>query len=205
MSLKILGGEARGFSLDVPQESITRPTSVLLRRRLFDAYQNLSGFYFIDLCSGSGSIALEASSRGANPVTCVESSEKAFKILKNNITKFQIKYPCIQNGIDREIDCQKIDILKWLDKFHLFYSELTHEEQGVIILYFDPPYEKIDLYEKFFSAISELNFRGVLIAEACRQKTMPQEQFEKKFGPPTRNYKQGTSFLFLYDYNMIKK
>jgi 16S rRNA (guanine966-N2)-methyltransferase len=82
MSIKILGGVAKGFTLVTPSESITRPTSVLLKRRLFDFYQNLNGHYFIDLCAGSGSIGIEAASRGAYPVLLVESNPKAYKVIQ---------------------------------------------------------------------------------------------------------------------------
>jgi 16S rRNA (guanine966-N2)-methyltransferase len=201
MSVKIIGGEARGFSFDVPPESITRPTSVLLKRRLFDFYQDLSGFYFIDLCSGSGSIGLEASSRGASPVTCIESSKKAFAVLENNINSFQNKF----STLNREITFEKVDVLKWMDRFGPFYQKLSSEEKERVILYFDPPYENTDLYKAFFEKVDCIDFRGVLIIEACRQKTMSLELFEASFGQPTRNYRQGTSFLFLYDYNDIKK
>jgi 16S rRNA (guanine966-N2)-methyltransferase len=201
MSVKIIGGEARGFSFDIPPESITRPTSVLLKRRLFDYYQNLTGYYFIDLCSGSGSIGLEASSRGASPVSCIESSSKAYKVLEKNIKSFQNKF----HYLDREITSQKIDVLRWMDKFRVFYATLNKEEEERVILYFDPPYEDIELYKAFFIKLREINFFGVLITEACRQKTMPIESFKEEFGLPTRNYRQGTSFLFLYDYNDIKR
>ena len=200
MSVKILGGEAKGFSFDIPPESVTRPTSVLLKRRLFDYYQNLDGFYFIDLCSGSGSIALEAASRGANPVLCIESSDKAFRVLKSNISRFNDKF----SHLDCEINSEKIDVLKWIDKFKAFYLSLEEQEKKRIILFFDPPYENLELYKSFFSKIQALKFNGIVIIEACRQKTLPIVDFEQEFGVPTRNYRQGTSFLFLYDYNNIK-
>lgn len=200
MSVKIIGGEARGFSFDIPPESVTRPTSVLLKRRLFDYYQNLDGYYFIDLCAGSGSMGLEASSRGANPVTCIESSDKAYRVLQKNITSFQSKF----SSLDREITYQKMDVLKWLDKFRSFFTSLEREEKKQVILFFDPPYEKVELYTEFFAKIKSMEFTGIVITEACRQKTMTQDQFSSRYGEPTRNYRQGTSFLNLYDYNNIK-
>lgn len=195
MSLKILGGIAQGFSFDVPPENLTRPTSVLLKRRFFDSYQHLDGVYFIDLCSGSGSVGIEASSRGAEPVLCVEKSEKVYRILKKNIAKFSLKYP------DLKIEITRDDFSLWFKKFNVFYDQLESEEKERVYIFFDPPYENIELYESFFIKIKECDFKGLAIVEACRQKTMPEEEFYTSFGKPTRSFRQGTSFLHLYDYN----
>ena len=195
MSLKILGGVAKGFTLVTPSESITRPTSVLLKRRLFDYYQNLSGYYFFDICAGSGSIGIEAASRGAKPVMLVESNVKAHKIIQTNIKNFEEKYQIIIGSVRKEFQ-------KWFKDFISFYENLDRDEKERIILFFDPPYEKIELYKEFFSFVKKENFSGIAIIEACRQKTMTEEEFVQNFGEPTRNYKQGTSFLYLYDYNI---
>jgi 16S rRNA (guanine966-N2)-methyltransferase len=63
MSIKILGGIAKGTILFLPDEKLTRPTLVLLKRKIFDAIQNFDGKIFIDACAGSGAIGLEAWSR----------------------------------------------------------------------------------------------------------------------------------------------
>jgi 16S rRNA (guanine966-N2)-methyltransferase len=196
MSLKIIGGVAKGFTLITPSESITRPTSVLLKRRLFDYYQNLEGFYFFDICAGSGSIGIEAASRGASPVMLIESNHKAFTVIQKNITQFKTKY-------NIHIDSIKKEFQKWFKDFISFYDDLSKDEQERIILFFDPPYEKIDLYRDFFEFVSKDNFTGIAIIEACRHKTMSEDDFVKNFGEPSRNYRQGTSFLYLYDYNII--
>lgn len=197
MSIKILGGVAKGFTLATPSESITRPTSVLLKRRLFDYYQNLETFYFFDICAGSGSIGLEAASRGAHPVMLIESNFNAYKVLQENIQNFEKTYKI-------QVDSTKKEFQKWFKDFIAFYSELDLEEKERIILFFDPPYEKVQLYEDFFKFVQQDKFVGVAIIEACRQKTMKEEEFIKKYGEPTRNYRQGTSFLYLYDYNISK-
>ena len=56
MSIKILGGFARGQVLAVPKTDSIRPTSVMLRRRIYDFFQDLDGFYFLDICAGSGAM-----------------------------------------------------------------------------------------------------------------------------------------------------
>ena len=76
MPLRILGGKAKGQLLKSPPEnSITRPTSVMLKRKFFDAFQDLGEAHFYDLCAGSGSVGIEAWSRGVKQVELVEKHE----------------------------------------------------------------------------------------------------------------------------------
>ena len=85
MSLKLLSGEAARFELKQLKSSGLRPTSAMLKRKFFDAYRSeIPGSNFIDLCAGSGSVALEAFSRRADSVICVDTSIKAIESLKQN-------------------------------------------------------------------------------------------------------------------------
>ena len=68
--MQIIGGLAKGHGLCVPRG--IRPTSTLLKRKLFDSHQTWEAVNFIDLCAGSGSVGLEAWSRGAKSVCLVE-------------------------------------------------------------------------------------------------------------------------------------
>src|SRR3990172_5277353 len=89
MSIKILGGIAKGTILFLPNEKLARPTLVLLKRKIFDAAQNFEGSIFIDACAGSGAIGLEAWSRGADRVYLIESDKKVFDCLLKNTEKIE--------------------------------------------------------------------------------------------------------------------
>jgi 16S rRNA (guanine966-N2)-methyltransferase len=183
MSINILGGVAKGFKLSTPNNLI-RPTSVLLKRRYFDSKQDLSGFEFVDLCAGSGAMGLEALSRGADRVFLNENHPKVFKVLKDNA-----------NNIKKLFETDKVLLSKSL--FHLFLND--YELKPETILFFDPPYDKIELYKKF-ADFMQANSKGTYIVEFCRQKTMSEEEMKKLFGEPERSYQQGTSFLYIYDF-----
>ena len=85
MSLRILGGTAKGRALSVPDSA--RPSGARVRKSLFDllAARAPAGRFpaFIDLHGGSGAIGLEAASRGY-AVTLVEKDARAVRALEAN-------------------------------------------------------------------------------------------------------------------------
>ena len=81
--INIIGGKFKGTKLQVP-ENIVRPTSSIKREAIFSilesyALQNSYDLYekkcFIDLFAGSGSLGLEAVSRGASHAYFFESNQ----------------------------------------------------------------------------------------------------------------------------------
>ena len=70
--MRISGGEFRGRVLSVPKGLDVRPTQDRVREALFSMLQNdIYGARFLDLFAGSGSVGLEALSRGAAEVAFV--------------------------------------------------------------------------------------------------------------------------------------
>ncbi|GBF05947.1 SAM-dependent methyltransferase, rRNA adenine N-6-methyltransferase family [Deinococcus aerius] len=82
MSVRILGGSAKGRALKVPASA--RPSGARLRKSLFDllASRAPSGT-FLDLHGGSGAVGLEAASRGYE-VTLIEKNAGAIRALEEN-------------------------------------------------------------------------------------------------------------------------
>lgn len=73
MPLRIIAGKARGRRLASPPGAGVRPTGARVREALFDIWGgHLEGLRVLDLCAGSGAVALEALSRGAASVVAVE-------------------------------------------------------------------------------------------------------------------------------------
>lgn len=84
--MRIVAGKAGGRRIDVPQKG-TRPMSERVRESVFSALETLFDFpgaRVLDLYSGSGSLGLEAWSRGAEHVTFVESDRNAARMLRQN-------------------------------------------------------------------------------------------------------------------------
>ena len=68
-----------------PSESKERPTSDFLREALFNLLGSLEEKIFLDLFAGSGSVGLEAASRGAKEVYFIEKNKNLIEIIKKNI------------------------------------------------------------------------------------------------------------------------
>jgi 16S rRNA (guanine(966)-N(2))-methyltransferase RsmD len=91
--MRISGGSLRGRRIEVP-EGIIRPAMDRMRESVFAVLGDLSRLSFLDLFSGSGIIALEAVSRGAEPVEAVEMDPLKRKILLKNISIAPVRVNC---------------------------------------------------------------------------------------------------------------
>lgn len=86
MTLRIIGGEHRGRKLISPKGNAVRPSPEILREALFNILgEDIVDCHFLDLFAGTGSVGLEALSRGASRVTFIESSHQAHEVLKKNL------------------------------------------------------------------------------------------------------------------------
>ena len=91
--MRITGGVLCGRQVMVPGGSI-RPAMDRMRESVFAVLGNLRGLSFLDLFSGSGIIALEAASRGAEPVEAVEMDRLKCKTLLKNISMAPVRINC---------------------------------------------------------------------------------------------------------------
>ncbi len=83
--MRITGGILCGRRVAVPDKGV-RPTKDRVRESLFAILgESLRDARVLDLFAGSGSLGLEALSRGANAVCWVERDRRTFRILENNV------------------------------------------------------------------------------------------------------------------------
>jgi len=128
----------------------TRPTIDRVKEAIFSTITPyLSGARVLDAFSGTGSLAIEALSRGASEAILIEKDLKAYKIIKQNIESLGISE-------SKEIlgDCLKvISHMKDGDKFDL--------------IFLDPPYNRgfLDKAIKIIMEKDILNKEGIIIVE----------------------------------------
>lgn len=187
MSIKILGGVARGFPLATPRSDSTKPTSIMIKRKLFDWRQHMDEYLFVDLCAGSGAMGLEALSRGSQNVYLNDSMRGAFLTLKDNKEK-------IQNAFKFDpsmIKVTNLDAKSWVTKELKF--ELPETEN--VILFFDPPYENHALYFDILKLLKEANFQGEVWLESDRLKGPKIDAVTGAFHSVIKTVEQGDHFV----------
>jgi 16S rRNA (guanine966-N2)-methyltransferase len=88
--MRIIAGQKRGMIILSPKTGGTRPVTDRVKESIFNVLQKygpMDGRWVADLFCGTGSMGLEALSRGAEQVTFVEKDSKVIDILKANIAK----------------------------------------------------------------------------------------------------------------------
>lgn len=135
--MRISGGEFRGRVLSVPKGLDVRPTQDRVREALFSMLQNdICGARFLDLFAGSGSVGLEALSRGAAEVSFVEHAPRSLACLSRNIAMLKVEAQC------RMI---RADVYAWLAAAPAANNGLKgvnglNAPEAFDIAYADPPY-----------------------------------------------------------------
>jgi len=106
--VRIVGGTAKGRRLKSPKTAGTRPVIDRVKTALFDILgARVSGARFLDLFAGTGSVGLEALSRGAARATFVEMSHQVVAVLRDNVRA---------TGLGDRADIMQGDAFRFLDQ-----------------------------------------------------------------------------------------
>ena len=148
--MRIITGSARGVALATLAGDHTRPTAERTKEAVFSMLQfEIEGRRVLDLFSGSGQMALEALSRGADFAVMVDKSREAIAVIEKNATKTKLKDRC-------RIVCE--DSLSYLKK----------QKDCFDIVWLDPPYDS-DLIKKSLALLIEGGFlkpTSVIVCES---------------------------------------
>ncbi len=88
--IRIIAGKWRGRKILFLDQEGLRPSPERVRETLFNWLQSdIVGAHCLDLFAGSGALAIEAASRGAKQVTCLELNQEATVNIKKNIALLQ--------------------------------------------------------------------------------------------------------------------
>ncbi len=144
---KIVSGKFKGKQLDLPSLSTTRSSKNIVLESFYNTIQfNIIDATFVELFSGSGSIGLEALSRGAKQILFMERDRNALKVLEQNIARTDPSACEIYRGDTFANIGAVVKRLKSLETPAYFYV--------------DPPFSiregHEDIYQKMIKLISEL-------------------------------------------------
>lgn len=123
--MRIIAGICKGKNLKSLPGSETRPTSNKVKGSIFDVLSNnIKDKKMLDLFGGTGSVGIEALSRGCSQVTFVEKNQQAMKIIKENVAK------C---GFTDQASYYNLDAFKAIQL-------LGKKKTSFDLVYLDPPY-----------------------------------------------------------------
>ena len=149
--MRIITGCARGVSLVTLAGDSTRPTAERTKEAVFSMLQfEIEGRRVLDLFSGSGQMALEALSRGADFAVMVDKSKEAIGVIEKNAVKTKLKDRCC-------IVCD--DSLAYLKK----------QKDCFDIVWIDPPYDS-DLIPKSLALLLEGGFLKPTSTVVCESR-----------------------------------
>jgi 16S rRNA (guanine966-N2)-methyltransferase len=123
--MRIISGERRGHKFDGPTDSVTRPTSDMVRESIFNILgDRAEGRVVYDLFAGSGALGLEALSRGAEHAVFVEKDRRNFRLIRDNIATLRFE------GRGAVVAA---DAYRWAQTFEA-------EGDAPVLVLIDPPY-----------------------------------------------------------------
>jgi 16S rRNA (guanine966-N2)-methyltransferase len=146
--VRVIGGEFRSRRLKSIPGLDTRPTPDRLRETLFDILgSRIEGAVFLDAYAGTGSVGIEALSRGAARAIFIERSQNAGRVICENLASLGIE--------DRAL----------LVTAPAASALRNHTADNVFL---DPPYERETEYASALGALGENPPSMVIVQHSVR-------------------------------------
>jgi len=154
--LRVISGTARGRTLHPPAGTRIRPTADRVKEAVFSSlasrFGSFEGLTILDLFSGSGSLGIEALSRGAESAVFVDSHPDSIRLSRENLRL---------TGLDKIATLMQMDAAKAL-------QQLSNNGMTFDIILVDPPYADKEITERVIGLLGELGLTsqdGVLVFE----------------------------------------
>lgn len=149
---RIISGKAKNITLDVPKSG-TRPITDMAKSAVFSMIFDLvKDANVLDLFAGSGSLGIEALSRGAQHATFVDSETEAVECIRKNLEKTKLSKSVTIHQAKAEEFCN------------------TELQEKFNIIFLDPPYSQTDKWDLNLTA-NCLDQEGVIIFKHSPQLT----------------------------------
>ena len=161
MPMRIIAGKWRGMKLNGGKFEDLRPLTDRIKESVFGILgAAVENSRVLDLYAGSGSIGIEALSRGAQRVVFVERSLLVAKLIRDNLTRTKCdpgKYEVVV-----------LDVQKTLPLF-------SRRQLRFEIIFADPPF-RTPIGEQLLASLSHFNLlvrKGILVYRHHKKETVP--------------------------------
>jgi 16S rRNA (guanine966-N2)-methyltransferase len=164
--MRVTGGQVRGRRLASLKGLQIRPSSDLVRQAIFNLIgQDIFGVKVLDLFAGTGSLGIEAISRGAVGALFIDKSIQAIKLINKNLQK------C---GYEAMGSIMKKDLGRGLPRNSAFIKKRF----GLVFM--DPPYGKsfIPPLLEELSEIDVLAPSSIVVTESSQIEPLPEASRE---------------------------
>jgi 16S rRNA (guanine(966)-N(2))-methyltransferase RsmD len=162
--MRIIQGSHRGRKLQSKEVEDLRPMRAQVRAALFNILNarsaRVSGSRFLDLFAGTGSVGIEALSRGAAWAVFVDQSREAVRLIEANLEALKLS--------ERAVIYHE-DAMKAL-------AQLDAAQQRFDLVFIGPPYGQ-GLANRALAALAEthiLNDDALVITEIFKKETLPE-------------------------------
>jgi 16S rRNA (guanine966-N2)-methyltransferase len=178
MPMRVISGTAKGRQLKLVPGEGTRPIMDRVKEALFNILgDSIRGVSVLDLYAGTGSVGIEALSRGAEYAVFVENSRPAIKTISENLkmTGFEEKARIIRLDVRDYLRQDPHDAFEfvyiappqyqnlWLDSLLLLDQNPGHlQPDGVAVVQIDP-HEKLDVNLKVLVPVDERRYGNTLL------------------------------------------
>lgn len=157
--MRIISGIAKSRKIKMDSKLGIRPVSDRVKQSLFEILKyDITGAVVLDLFAGTGSLGLEAASRGAKEVFFAEKDARCLKLIEGNVKNLGFSKICKIIKGDASLAIKNLK-----DNKYLF---------NIIIA--DPPYQK-DLIKKTLQNLSGndiLNSGGIIVLKRHKKETV---------------------------------
>ncbi|WP_297631471.1 16S rRNA (guanine(966)-N(2))-methyltransferase RsmD [uncultured Clostridium sp.] len=187
--MRIIAGKARGRKILSPETYETRPTLDRVKEAMFSIIQGyIPNAVVVDVFSGTGSLGLEAASRGAKEVHLIDKSPQTYPILKKNVENLKFKDCCFTYNMD------SYAVLKMLAKKNKVFN----------LIFIDPPYcrEMIPEALKTIYENNMLDEDGIIVTKI---DSMEEIYEGYKNLVLVRNKKYGNTTVCFYKYDEVEE
>jgi len=172
--MRVIAGEFRSRRLKSLPGLDTRPTPDRLREALFNVLNPLiAGGTFLDAYAGTGSVGIEALSRGARRAMFVEKSRAAVEVIRENLASL---------GAEDRADVYTSKALPVIERV------------DADIVFLDPPYELETEYDRALTTLGERGQALVIVQHDARRELKEQYGTLGRY----RTLKQGDNLLSFY-------
>jgi len=130
--MRVVTGEAKGRKLKGPKTAGTRPIIDRVKTALFDILSTrVEDARFLDLFAGTGSVGIEALSRGAASATFIEMNYSVLRLVRENLKI---------TGLGDRAETLHMDAFKFLQSYTINNrSSAGSQEREYDIIYVAPP------------------------------------------------------------------